>query len=402
VSTAGGPASGFGAEPEPSPGQPEVAQAVAEAAATSGNGRRPPRTSRLFLGDIVRDMGLATDQQIESALARQRETHQRLGTVLVEMGVVTAQDLTRALSAKFGVDIIDLTATPVDPLVVSLVPERTCRRYELVPVRYLDENTLLVAMADPANVFAIDDLRIVTGLDVQPAVANEEDIRDAISRLSRLDEAVEDTGENLEAELADDLSDIREATEAAPIVKLVNSVIAQAVDDGASDIHFEPQAKELVIRFRVDGVLHEVMSVPRRMQAGLLSRLKIMADLDIAERRTPQDGRMGLMVGGKPIDMRVATLPAAYGEKIVLRLLDKSNVMLNLTDLGFSEKALRRFRRSFTRPYGAMLVTGPTGSGKSTTLYATLNILNSPEKNIITVEDPVEYRLPGINQVQIN
>ena len=182
----------------------------------------------------------------------------------------------------------------------------------------------------------------------------------------------------------------------------MNSVIAQSVDDSASDIHFEPQAKELVVRFRVDGVLHEIMSIPRRMQSGVLSRLKIMADLDIAERRVPQDGRIGLMVGGKPIDMRVATLPTVYGEKVVMRLLDKSNVMLDLEDLGFAEKALKRFQKSFSKPYGAILVTGPTGSGKSTTLYAALNILNSSEKNIITVEDPVEYRLTGINQVQVN
>ena len=198
------------------------------------------------------------------------------------------------------------------------------------------------------------------------------------------------------------MADIRDATEEAPIVKLVNSVIAQSVDDSASDIHFEPQAKELMVRFRVDGVLHEIMSIPRRMQTGVISRLKIMADLDIAERRVPQDGRIGLMVGGKPIDMRVASLPTVYGEKIVMRLLDKSNVMLDLEDLGFAEKALKRFHKSFTKPYGAILVTGPTGSGKSTTLYAALNILNSPEKNIITVEDPVEYRLTGINQVQVN
>ena len=195
--------------------------------------------------------------------------------------------------------------------------------------------------------------------------------------------------------------DIREATEAAPIVKLVNWIITQAVDDGASDIHFEPQAKELIVRFRNDGVLHETMSDPASHAVRCDHRLKIMADMDIAERRIPQDGRMGLMVGGKPIDMRVATLPTVYGEKLVLRLLDQSNVMLDLEDLGFSEKALP-LSAVLHRPYGAILVTGPTGSGKSTTLYATLNILNSPEKNIITVEDPVEYRLDGINQVQIN
>jgi type IV pilus assembly protein PilB len=368
----------------------------------TADARKPPKTSRLRIGDILKEMGLATDEQIEKAIARQRETRQRLGQILVEDGVVTPLDLTRALGAKFGVDFIDLTNTHIDASASNLVSERDCRRYGVIPVRYIDEGTLLVAMIDPANLFALDDLRIMTGLDVQAAIASEEDVFGAISRLSRLDDAVETNNAERAAEIVDELSDIREATEAAPIVKLVNSVIAQAVDDGASDIHFEPQAKELIVRFRVDGVLHEVMSIPRRMQSGVLSRLKIMADLDIAERRMPQDGRMGLMVGGKPIDMRVASLPTVYGEKLVLRLLDKSNVMLDLTELGFSDRALRRFRRSFTRPYGAILVTGPTGSGKSTTLYATLNILNSPEKNVITVEDPVEYRLTGINQVQVH
>ncbi len=259
-------------------------------------------------------------------------------------------------------------------------------------------------MVDPQNLLALQDLEIITGFAIQPAIASEEDIYGAIATIYRdrpdIDEStVEDAAFE---EAAGELADIREATDEAPIIKLVNSVIAQSVDDCASDIHFEPQAKELMIRFRIDGVLHEIMSIPRRMQAGVISRLKIMAELDIAERRVPQDGRIGLMVGGKPIDMRVATLPTVYGEKIVMRLLDKSNVMLDLEDLGFSEKALKRFHKSFTKPYGAILVTGPTGSGKSTTLYAALNILNSPEKNVITVEDPVEYRLTGINQVQVN
>ena len=288
--------------------------------------------------------------------------------------------MTQVLAQKFGVDFIDLTTAQIDPAASNLVSERDCRRYGVIPVSFLDEGTLLVAMVDPANLFALDHLRIMTGLDVKPAIASEEDVFAAIARLSRLDEAVATSDAERAAEIIDELSDIREATEAAPIVRLVNSVIAQAVDDGASDIHFEPRAKELIVRFRVDGVLHEAMSIPLRMQSGVISRLKIMADMDIAERRMPQDGRMGLMVGGKPIDMRVASLPAVYGEKLVLRLLDKSKVMLDLSDLGFSEKALNRYRRSFTRPYGAILVTGPTGSGKSTTLYATLNILNSSER----------------------
>ncbi len=362
---------------------------------------RSHRTSKLRLGDILKEMGLVTDEQVMSALARQKETRKRLGQLLLEDGIVTQLDLTKALAQKFGVSFLDLTATRFDGAATAYIDEKLARRYGAVPVRFLEEDTLLVAMIDPQNLPAQEDLAIITGFAIQPAIASEEDVFGAIAKLYREKASV---GENADEVAADDepLTDIRDATEEAPIVKLVNSVIAQSVDDGASDIHFEPQAKELVVRFRIDGVLHEIMSIPRRMQSGVLSRLKIMADLDIAERRVPQDGRIGLVVGGKPIDMRVATLPTVYGEKVVMRLLDKSNVMLDLEELGFAEKALKRFRKSFTKPYGAILVTGPTGSGKSTTLYAALNILNSPEKNIITVEDPVEYRLTGINQVQVN
>jgi type IV pilus assembly protein PilB len=364
---------------------------------------RSQRTSKLRLGDILKQMGLVTDEQVESALANQKDTRKRLGQVLLDEGLVTQLDLTKALAQKFGVSFLDLTSTRFDGGATAYIDEKLARRYGAVPVRFLDDNTLLVAMIDPQNLPAQEDLAIITGFPVQPAIASEEDVFGAIARIYR---ERADVGESTDGGIAEgdeeSVADIRDATEEAPIVKLVNSVIAQSVDDSASDIHFEPQAKELVVRFRIDGVLHEIMSIPRRMQSGVLSRLKIMADLDIAERRVPQDGRIGLMVGGKPIDMRVATLPTVYGEKVVMRLLDKSNVMLDLEDLGFAEKALKRFQKSFTKPYGAILVTGPTGSGKSTTLYAALNILNSPEKNIITVEDPVEYRLTGINQVQVN
>jgi type IV pilus assembly protein PilB len=367
----------------------------------NGNGQRAARPPRVRIGEMLIEMGLVTPAQVEQALSRQRETRKRLGEQLVDDGAISALALSRALATKFGVEFVDLTQTPVDAAAANLVPERTCRRYGALPIRFVDENTLLIAMTDPANIFALDDLRMLTGFDVKAAIASEEDMAAAISRLTRLDDSVSDEGPTGDDD-ADEAVDIRDATDLAPIIKLVNSVIAQAVDDSASDIHFEPQAKELMVRFRIDGVLHEIMSVPRRMQSGVLSRLKIMAELDIAERRVPQDGRIGLMVGGKPIDMRVATLPTVYGEKVVMRLLDKSNVMLEMSDLGFSEKALRRFEHAFRKPYGAILVTGPTGSGKSTTLYAALNVLNDPAKNIITVEDPVEYRLTGINQVQVN
>jgi type IV pilus assembly protein PilB len=378
----------------------ERLQAADEAAAMGAS--VPLRASKKRLGEILVDMSLATEEQIQQCLVRQKDTHQRLGQLLLEDKVVTALDLTKALATKFGIEYLDLTNFQLDMSAAGLLSERLCRRYGAIPVRFIDDTTLQVAMVDPANVLVADDLRIMTGYTIVPAIASEEDILGAIGKLNRLDDQVTESSDAQVGLGDDEITDIREMTEEPPIVKLVNSVIAQSVDDAASDIHFEPQAKELMIRFRLDGVLHEIMSVPRRMQNGVISRLKVMADLDIAERRVPQDGRIGLVVGGKPIDMRVATLPTVYGEKIVMRLLDKSNVMLNLTDLGFAPKALKRFQRSFTRPYGAILVTGPTGSGKSTTLYATLNIINSPEKNVITVEDPVEYRLSGINQVQVN
>ena len=363
------------------------------------------RLGKKRTGEILIEMEFITPQQLDQALAEQKTSRLRIGEILIEHGWLTAGQLSVALAERLGVRHLDLGAMTVDASAANLVSEKDARRYAAIPVSYLDDHTLLVAMVDPANIFAVDDLRMLTGCDIEPAIATEEDIFTQISKLRRLGDSV---GENLDDQVptgelsANEVRDIREQMDEAPIVKLVNSIMAQAADDGASDIHFEPQAKEMVVRFRNDGVLHEVMSIPRRMQAGVLSRVKIMADLDIAERRVPQDGRIGLMVGNKPIDMRVASLPTVYGEKIVIRLLDRSNVMLRLEDLGFAPKSLARYEKSFTKPYGAILVTGPTGSGKSTTLYATLNILNTPEKNIITVEDPVEYRLAGINQVQTN
>jgi type IV pilus assembly protein PilB len=391
------------ADPEPKlGGMNEVLERLQAADAAAATGHPVPlRASKKRLGEILVDMELVTEEQIDNSLARQKETHKRLGEQLLEDKIVSELDLTKALATKFGIEYLDLTTVQVDLTAAGLLSERLCRRYAAIPVRFLDDSTLQVAMIDPANVLIADDLRIMTGYTIVPAIASEEDVFGAIGKLNRLDDQVTAASDSVMGS-DDEITDIREMTEEPPIVKLVNSVIAQSVDDAASDIHFEPQAKELVIRFRLDGVLHEIMSVPRRMQNGVISRLKVMADLDIAERRVPQDGRIGLVVGGKPIDMRVATLPTVYGEKIVMRLLDKSNVMLDLADLGFAPKALKRYQRSFTRPYGAILVTGPTGSGKSTTLYATLNLINSPEKNVITVEDPVEYRLSGINQVQVN
>jgi type IV pilus assembly protein PilB len=358
------------------------------------------------VGEVFVEMGLLTQEQIDQLLAEQNTSHLRIGDIALARGWVTKNDLMDALSRRLGVQYLDLGSIKLDPVASDLISEKDARRYSAIPVSFVDEHTLLVAMADPSNIVAIDDLRILTGFDIEPAITSGEDIVAMLGKMKRADEQIAEhlgvRGHDEDEPTLDELRDIREQVDAAPVVKLVNGVLARAADEGASDVHFEPQAKELLIRFRHDGVLHEIMTIPKRLQAGVISRLKIMADLDIAERRIPQDGRIGLTVGGRPIDMRVASLPTVYGEKIVIRLLDRSNVMLRLEELGFSDAALTRYKRSFMKPYGAVLVTGPTGSGKSTTLYATLNILNTPEKNVITVEDPVEYRLVGINQVQIN
>lgn len=365
---------------------------------------RQARNKLKPIGEILVSKGLISREQLTDVLEKQKDTPKRLGEILVDDGILTQDQLNVALAERLGVESIALDQFDIDSLAATMIPEKLARRYGAMPIKFLDENTLQVAMVDPTNVFAIDDLRMMTGYDIKPAISSAEDVFNQISKIHRLGESVEEEAD-MEADFSADMSmeaDIRDVASEAPIVKLVNGVISQGVEDGASDLHFEPQEKELIIRFRIDGVLHEVMTVPKRMQAGVLSRIKVMADIDIAERRIPQDGRIGLTVGGKPIDIRVATMPTVYGEKIVLRLLDKGNIMLNLADLGFSERALKRFEKSFRKPYGAILVTGPTGSGKSTTLYASLNVLNSKEKNIITVEDPVEYRLAGINQTQIN
>ncbi|MHB0866689.1 MAG: GspE/PulE family protein [Thermoleophilia bacterium] len=364
---------------------------------------RQPRKKLQPIGEILVGKGHISREQLNDVLEKQKSNPKRLGEILIDDGLITQDQLNLALAERLGVESIGLSETSIDSLAASMIPEKLARRYGAIPIKFIDENTLLVAMVDPTNVFAIDDLRMMTGYDIRPAIATAEDVFGQISKINRLGDSVDDV--TSEEELGGDTSvdaDIKDVASDAPIVKLVNGVISQGVEDRASDLHFEPQEKELMVRFRIDGVLHEIMSIPKRMQSGVLSRLKIMSDLDIAERRIPQDGRIGLIVGGKPIDLRVASMPTVYGEKIVLRILDKSSVLLDLADLGFGEKSLTRYERSFKKPYGAILVTGPTGSGKSTTLYATLNVLNSTEKNIITVEDPVEYRLSGINQTQMN
>jgi type IV pilus assembly protein PilB len=355
------------------------------------------------LGQILLEQGLLTQEQLEHALEEHRKTPRSLGRTLIDLGYIRERDLVRALAEQVGLEFVDLSDHRIDPVVAGLLPEPLCRRYRALPIGERD-GKLLVAMSDPANVYALDDIRTLTGRDVQPVVATANDIEQAIQKFSAMGEQVEalasEAAERLEGET--ELTEMEAAVEDAPIVKLVNAIMTQAVADRASDVHIEPTERDVRVRFRVDGVLHEVMHSPKNIQNGLISRLKVMADLNIAEKRVPQDGRMSMRVAGKQLDLRLATLPTVYGEKVVIRILDKSNALLQLSELGFQPEPYRRFERAFRKPYGAILVTGPTGSGKSTTLYATLNLVNSPDRNIITVEDPVEYRLPGVNQIQIN
>ncbi len=354
------------------------------------------------LGDILLEGGLVDRAQLTTAVEEQKRLGRSLGRVLVDLGMVTESQLVAALAQQIGLPFVDLSDYPVDGSAVASVAPAVARRHVALPIGY-DDGRLVVAMADPANVFAVDDIRSMTGRDVKPVVATKADLLAAIDRFHRSDEALDELTHTLESSEEDDsLARVREIVDDAPIVKFVNLLITQAIADRASDIHIEPGERDLRVRFRIDGVLHDIMRSPRSIQAGVISRLKIMADMDIAERRVPQDGRLSVQSMGKKIDLRVATLPIVWGEKVVMRILDNSTAMLRLTDLGFQDANYQRWQHSFTKPYGMLLVTGPTGSGKSTTLYATLNIVSRPEVNVITVEDPVEYRLPGINQVQAN
>jgi len=355
------------------------------------------------LGDVLLEGGLVTPVQLEVALEEQRRLGRAFGRVLVDLQILTEGQLVASLAEQIGMRFVDLSDYPVDGSAVSRVPDSVCRRHTALPIGY-DEGKLVVAMADPANVFALDDMRSMAGMEIRPVVATKPDVLAAINRYHRGDAELDDLTIAMDAgrDDDDDLGRVKEIVEDAPIVKFVNLLITQAIQDRASDIHIEPAERDLRVRFRIDGVLHEVMCSPKSITSGVTSRLKIMADINIAERRIPQDGRLSVNANGKKIDLRVATLPTVWGEKIVMRILDNSTALLSLAEFGFGQENYGVFSKSFAKPYGMILVTGPTGSGKSTTLYATLNIVSKPEVNVITVEDPVEYRLPGINQVQTN
>jgi type IV pilus assembly protein PilB len=355
------------------------------------------------LGEMLIAAGVIDDVQLNDALEVQKATGGQLGKVLVELGYASQSAILKILAEQIGIPFVDFSSKHPDPTAVTVVPRELANRYTLMPVGFDDRGRLIVAMADPQNVLALDDLRIVTGYDSVPAIATREDIMATIeetynaSRRSTSALVSDDLGGG-----PDELTAISEVTTDAPIVKLVNFIITKAVGDRASDIHIEPQENDLRIRYRIDGVLHEMMRSPKSAQAAVISRFKIMADMDIAENRKPQDGHTSVTVGHHSLDLRVSTLPTVYGERVVLRILRKDSILLKLADLGFLPQQLERFEGSIRKPYGAVLVTGPTGSGKSTTLYAAVNVLNDPSRHILTAEDPVEYRLQGVNQIQTN
>jgi type IV pilus assembly protein PilB len=360
-------------------------------------------SSSRFLTDVIVEMGLVSRARVDEAIASSRSSGTTPERALVEEGALTNDGLARALAERYGLDHLDLGVFSVDMGAANLVTTTAAKRYQAVPVAFVDKRTLLVAMTDPSNVLAVDDIAIMTGYEVRVAVAAPEDILGLISRLDRLEDVVGDgASTESEAEQQAEVVELHETADDGPVIKLVNQIVAQAVELGASDVHLAPDGKEVRVRFRVDGVLQEITTVPRRMAAGVVSRVKIMSELDIAERRLPQDGRVGLTVDGRHVDLRVVTLPSVHGESIVMRILDKDSVVMKLEKLGIEEIERERFEEAFHQAHGAVLVTGPTGSGKSTTLYAALQALNTPEKNIITVEDPVEYQVEGITQVQVS
>jgi type IV pilus assembly protein PilB len=370
------------------------------------------------LGEILVKENLITADQLKQAMAHQRQNGGRLGTALMKLGFVSDDEITEVLSRQYGVPSINLKYYEVDPAVIKLIPQDTAVRYQIVPLSRVG-STLTIAMIDPTNVFAMDDIKFMTGFNVEPVVASETSVNEAISKfygevesgeeLSKVmkDLGAEDAGDvELAAEEQEmDLAALEKAADEAPIIKLVNLVLTDAVKRGASDIHIEPYERELRVRFRVDGLLQSVMTPPMKLKDAIASRVKIMAKLDISEKRLPQDGRIMIKYRRegkiKELDFRVSTVPTLFGEKIVMRLLDKENLRLDMTKLGFEQESLTKFEKAILRPYGMVLVTGPTGSGKTNTLYSSVARLNTADTNIMTAEDPVEFQLPGINQVQM-
>jgi type IV pilus assembly protein PilB len=368
------------------------------------------------IGDLLVKEKVITVEQLNQAVEVQRESGARLGSVLVKLGFVNDEDVTNFLSRQYGVPAINLSYFEIDPAVVKLIPYETAKRYEVLALSRVGAS-LTLAMVDPTNVFAMDDIKFMTGFNIEPVVASEQAIVEQIEKvygqatetdLESVMQQFDDSDASLEIESQEEelsLSELEKAADEAPIVKLVNILLTDALKRGASDIHMEPYEKEYRVRFRIDGVLQSIMTPPIKLKDAVTSRIKIMSKLDISEKRLPQDGRIMLKmaIGGKKreLDFRVSTLPTLWGEKVVLRLLDKENLRLDMTKLGFEPESLAKFENAILKPFGMVLVTGPTGSGKTNTLYSSIARLNTPETNIMTAEDPVEFQLPGINQVQM-
>src|SRR6059036_3025180 len=369
------------------------------------------------LGDLLVKEKVISQEQLNQATKVQKESNCRLGSALVKLGFLTDEDVTNFLSRQYGVPAINLSYFEIDPTVVKLIPFETAKRYQILPLSRVGAS-LTIAMVDPTNVFAMDDIKFMTGFNIEPVVASESSILEGIEKaygttqqadLEEVMQSMTDMGDadvELQSEESEmDLADLEKAADEAPIVKLVNLVLTDAVKRGASDIHMEPYEKEFRVRFRIDGVLQSIMTPPLKLKDAITSRVKIMSKLDISEKRLPQDGRIMLKmnIGGrkKQLDFRVSTLPTLWGEKIVLRLLDKENLRLDMTKLGFESESLVKFEKAILKPYGMVLVTGPTGSGKTNTLYSSIARLNTPDTNIMTAEDPVEFQLQGVNQVQM-
>jgi type IV pilus assembly protein PilB len=358
--------------------------------------------TRLPLGSLLLRDALLTAEQLEQALTEKDSTGRRLGEIVVGHGWVPAATVAGLLAEQHGLEYVDLAKTDIEPAAAGLLPEKYARRYEALPLRFVADDAVLVAVADPTNVVASDDLRLALGLNVRVVVAAGPDLATAIERTYRASLDVEAVEDELDEE-GTSLEDIRGgAATSAPAITLVNSLIARAIDEKASDLHFEPQAKQMVVRARIDGVMRRLTTISKALQPAVTSRLKIMGELDIAERRAPQDGRISIAYGGRPMDLRVAVLPTTHGEQIVLRIMNRPGGRLGLEELGMSKDAEERFARAIRQPYGAVLAVGPTGSGKTTTLYAALDILNDDDRVLITIEDPLEYQTPGLNQVEVN
>jgi len=386
-------------------GGAEGTAAAAQPDEGPSDGLTPPsgRAGSRFLSDAIVDLGFLPRERVDSAVEEGRTSGRTPEQVLVDRGLLTADQLARATAERFGLYYVDLTAYTPDLAALNLIDAPAARRFGAVPIGFTEDGAALVAMADPSNVLARDDLKMMIDRPLQLVVASPDDIASVVNRMGRLDEVVADAVEEESDHELGPALEIRESAEDGPVIRLVNSIIGQAVEEGASDIHFEPDRGGMRVRFRVDGVLRETTEIPqKRMVAGLISRVKIMGHLDIAERRVPQDGRTTLTVGDHAVDIRIVTLPGVHGEGLVMRLLDKEQALIGLDALGMPDASRAVFERGFTSAYGAVLATGPTGSGKSTTLYSALNAINSPERNIITIEDPVEYQVPGITQVQVN